>query len=305
MESTTLDVPPSPRLALGTAQFGLPYGRGHQRSPIDRAEVGKILRVASLAGIDTLDTAVSYGDAESIIGEMRPSDAHFDIISKIQRFEDRSNGPAHIGRLAASVYSSRAKLGVNTLDGLLVHHAPELLGPNGADLFGCLLQLKAEGIVRRIGVSVYDPETLSAILDRYPIEIVQLPLNVLDQRFARAGIIEALGRVGIEVHVRSVFLQGVLLGDSASLFEPFCSVRDVISQFHQKATNDGFSPVSAALSFVAQCKGVARIIIGVEGVDHLREGIAAFEMARANAFDASELSIDDLEIIDPRRWPSH
>jgi aryl-alcohol dehydrogenase-like predicted oxidoreductase len=273
--------------------------------PIDRAEVGRILRVAWSAGIDTLDTAVSYGDAESIIGEMRPSDANFDVISKIQRFGDAVNGPAYIERLVASVYRSRAKLGINTLDGLLVHHAPELLGPNGADLFGRMLQLKAEGVIRRIGVSVYDPETLNAVLDRYPIEIVQLPLNVFDQRFAQAGIIEALGHLGIEVHVRSVFLQGVLIREPVGLFEPFCSVRHVISQFHQQAANAGFSPVSAALSFAAQWKGVARIIIGVEGVDHLTENISAFEMARLNAFDASELSINDPEIIDPRRWPRH
>jgi aryl-alcohol dehydrogenase-like predicted oxidoreductase len=236
---------------------------------------------------------------------MCPADAHFEIISKIPRFEHASDEAACMAQVAACAQRSWTKLGVSSLGGLLVHHAPDLLGPMGAALFDGLLRLKAQGVVRRIGVSVYDPDTLSAVLDRYQIEIVQLPLNILDQRFARSGAIAALGRAGIAVHVRSVFLQGVLVGDSATLPRQFSSARHVISRFHQKAKWVGLSPVSAALSFVAQCKGVARIIIGVDGVHHLRESIAAFKMARANAFDASDLSVEDLEIIDARRWPSH
>jgi aryl-alcohol dehydrogenase-like predicted oxidoreductase len=269
---------------------------------VERKAVREILRRAWLSGVDMLDTAASYGQAEAVIGEMRPDDARFSMVTKCPPLADFRCDSGPVEQIVARVRQSRELLKAEILDGLLVHHAPDLLDPVGPELFRNLVQLKMEGIVRRVGVSVYDPETLAAVLDRYPIEIVQLPLNVFDQRFIKCGAVALLRCRGIEVHVRSVFLQGNLIGEGSRLPNALSPVRNRIVQFQQRARDMGHSPASAALTFVAQCEGVTRVVIGVDSEQQLEESVEAFDRALTTSFDASDFNIDDLDIVDPRRW---
>ena len=296
------DLSPSARLALGTVQMGLPYGVMNGREPIDRGAIPEILRLAWASGIDMLDTEAGYGDAEQRIGEAKPKNALFDVISKTPGLEPLNADETKLRAVSDGVQRSLDQLRIDCLAGLLVHQAGDLLGSIGHRLFDELSRLKARNVVRKIGVSVYDPDTLTAIVDRFPVEIVQLPLNVLDQRFARTGVIFELARKGIEIHVRSVFLQGALIADAAHLPAAIAKAGDSISHFQKNAKQQDLSPVEAALSFVNQCEGVRRIVVGVDSSAHLRDIVAAFEKARAVSFDGAGLSIDDLEIVDPRRW---
>jgi aryl-alcohol dehydrogenase-like predicted oxidoreductase len=165
-----------------------------------------------------------------------------------------------------------------------------------------LLRFKELGLVRRVGVSVYDPATLTTIVNRFPIEMVQLPLNVLDQRFWRNGSIAELARKNIEVHARSVFLQGTLLADAAQLPALPTKAGNAISKFHRRAEAGGFSPLVAALSYVIGCAGVDRILIGVDSLKQLQSILMAFEQAEGHSFDGAGLDVEDSAIIDPRQW---
>jgi aryl-alcohol dehydrogenase-like predicted oxidoreductase len=291
-----------PKLALGTVQFGLPYGLAHKGAPVDPVEVGKILHVAWRAGIDLLDTAQNYGSAEEVICRARPTDAHFQIVSKLSRVALASQRDSGDDDIMRSVIDSRTKLAVDRLYGLLLHHAPDLLSPEGPRLFAKLKRMQAEGIVSRLGVSVYDLDTLRALLDRYEFEIVQLPLNVLDQRFRNTEIIPMMRRAGVEVHIRSVFLQGALLSNPDSLDGRVSALRSYVRRFQNLAERAGLSPVEASLSFAANTDGVTHVVIGVDKVAQLAEIVAAFKVARFSIFDASMLGVDDLDLIDPRRW---
>ncbi len=292
----------SAKLVLGTVQMGLPYGVMNGRKPIDRDEIGQILGLAWASGIDTLDTAASYGNAERLIGEAKPNEAVFGIISKTPGLEADTADETNIRRVSDHVQKSLDDLRIDCLDGLLVHHPGDLLGSLGCRLFAELSRLKTRDIVRRIGVSVYDPATLMAIVDRFPIEIVQLPLNVLDQRFANTGVISELAQNGIEIHARSVFLQGALIADVARLPTTIAKAKDAISHFQENAKEQDLAPVEAALSFVNQCEGVRCIVVGVDSSAHLRDIVTSFEKARAVSFDGVGLSVDDPEVVDPRRW---
>jgi len=293
----------TPRLALGTVQFGLPYGLA-QEQPLSRREAAAVLAAAWKGGIDTLDTGAAYGNAETLIGELCPSGARFGVISKTRPVRRGEISSADLENVVAGARRSVAQLGVGALEALLVHHAPDLLVPGGPKLFRALEKLRAQGIVRRLGVSVYDAATLQAVLGQFPVEIVQLPINLLDQRFVQDGTLAELARRKIEVHARSVFLQGVLLTDAAMLPPRFAAVRGRIDRFHAECLAAGISRSAAALGFAAGCRGVSRIVIGVNSAAQLEENLSAFSIAATAQWKPAPAAyaVEDPEIIDPRKW---
>jgi len=290
------------RLALGTAQFGLPYGLGNSGAAVARGEVEQILALAWERGIDTLDTAADYGTAEEMIGLARPAHASFRIVSKAPRIGKDEITQSDLDAVSASAGRSLERLKVSVLDSILVHHAPDLLARGGGKLFATLQAARERGLTKRVGVSVYDPETLATLLARFPIEVVQLPMNLLDQRFERSGMLAELTRRKVEVHVRSVFLQGALLmGDN--LPRHLAAAAPKIRMLRDAAKEHGVTPAALALSYPAKLTAVSRIVIGVQRADELAANLDAFAAASALAgFDAAAYSVDDHAIIDPRRW---
>jgi len=289
-----------PPLALGTVQFGLRYGFNPAPAPAGE-EVAAILRFAWEEGIDTLDTAPAYGDAELRVAEFMPAQARFRIVTKLPA----ARGPVDAGAARRSALESAARLGGRPLEALLAHHAPDLLAPGGEALFAAMERLRAEGVVRRLGVSVYDAATLRAVLGAYPLDIVQLPLNVLDQRLLLDGSLALVAGRGVEVHVRSVFLQGVLLAAPAELPPALAALRAPLERFRAAAGRAGLSCAAAALAFVARCAGVARLVVGVNSLAQLRANVGAYaEAARAAPFDASALAANEVPAVDPRSWPA-
>jgi aryl-alcohol dehydrogenase-like predicted oxidoreductase len=298
-----LSQPGLPRLALGTVQFGLPYGPT-RAVPLSREDAAAVLAAAWKGGIDMLDTGAAYGNAETVIGELRPAGARFAVISKTHPLRRSELGASEITQVVDAARRSVRLLGVPALEGLLVHHAPDLLAAGGDALFRALEGLRAEGLVRRLGVSVYDAATLKAVLERFPVQIVQLPLNLLDQRFLRDGTLAQLARSSVEIHARSVFLQGVLLANAAQLPPRFAGVRERIERFHAACLAAGVSRAAAALGFVAGCPGVSRVVIGVNTAAQLEDNLSAFSVATAASWelDTASYAVGDPEIIDPRRW---
>ena len=292
----------SSRLALGTVQFGLPYGLGNPEAAVPREDVEKIRALAWERGIDTLDTAADYGDAEHVIGLARPANASFKIVSKAPRIGKDEIAQSDLDAVSASAGRSLERLKVSALDSILVRYAPELLARGGDKLFAALRAVRERGLTKRIGVSVYDPETLATLLARFPIDIVQLPVNLLDQRFERSGMLAELMRCNVEVHVRSVFLQGALLmGDN--LPRHLAAAGSKIGMLRDEAKRRGVGPATLALAYPANLTAVSRIVIGVQRADELAANMDAFAAAATLAgFDAAAYSVDDPAIIDPRRW---
>ena len=184
------------KLALGTVQFGLPYGATNKQGQVGAGEIERILARARAAGIDLLDTAAAYGTSEDVLGASDEARAGFSIVTKTQPLRLESIDAEAVERVVDGVRRSVRRLHVAALDGLLVHHAPDLLAPGGDRLYDALQSLRAEGLVRRLGASVYTVDQLLTLLERYPLEIVQLPMNVLDQAFLQTGTLDRLARGG-------------------------------------------------------------------------------------------------------------
>ncbi len=290
---------PSARLALGSVQFGLPYGITHAGGRVAEDEVGAILADAKAAGIDLLDTAAAYGDSEAVLGR-RPEARSFAVITKTLPLRRSAIGPAEIDAVAREFDASLARLGRDHVEGLLVHDAGDLLAPGGAALWAMLEARLAAGQVRRLGVSVYDRAELDAVSARFPLALVQLPLNALDQRLDRDGTMARLAAAGIAVHVRSVFLQGLLLGDPTAAPPGPAAAAPFLRRWHAAVAAAGTTAEAAALAYAATRPGVERVVIGVHSRAHLAAAVTAF--AARPVLEWAALACDDPDVVDPRRW---
>lgn len=283
------------RLGLGTAQFGLAYGVSNDAGQVSLAEAARILDAAYEAGIRTLDTAAAYGQAEAVLSELRAGE-RFDIVSKSPPMREGGAEQA-----LAAVARSLELLGPKPLDAVLVHHARDLAGDDGAKLWDGLTSLREQGRVKRIGFSAYFEDDVLALARRLQPDLIQLPLSVLDQRPLRSGALAELARMNVAVHARSVFLQGLLFLDTPRLPRAIADVAPAIENTRRSIAGAGATPVNAAVSFVMSRPEVARAIVGVTSVAELNDLIAA-AAAPAPKLDWAALAIDHQRALTPSLW---
>jgi aryl-alcohol dehydrogenase-like predicted oxidoreductase len=283
------------RLSIGTAQFGLEYGvQNSGKVPIK--EVGEILKLAQRHQINTLDTAILYGDSEKVLGEVGID--NWQTISKIPELQ---GGCKDITKwVFNSIEMSLKRLKINQLYGLLLHHPKDLIGVSGEKLFLALQSCKDLGMVRKIGISIYDTSELDVILPRYNVDIVQSPFNVLDRRLEESGWLERLHSSGTEIHIRSVFLQGLLLmnrGNRPELFNRWDLLWD---DWENWLEQNQISSLRACLQFVLSYPEIDRIILGVDSVANLEEIL--LNINEVNSIPKPNFDCGDDELINPTHW---
>jgi aryl-alcohol dehydrogenase-like predicted oxidoreductase len=285
-------------LGLGTVQWGLPYGVANNTGQTPSNEVASILQAARLGKVNVLDTASQYGEAEAALGA-NDLDG-FRVISKTPSFCASQISSEDVDKLLQAFRCSLSRLSCSRIDGLLFHRVDDVVAPGGDSLVAAIKSLQESGQVRKIGVSVYDGQQIDAVLQVFRPDIVQLPINVLDQRLLRSGHLRKLKDAGVEIHARSIFLQGLLLMPIERLpayFQPF---RPILSKWIAAASEQGMTPAQAALSFVRDLAGVDVALIGVESASQFTECQTNFNSACH--FDAFDLACDDVELVNPMFW---
>jgi len=284
------------RLALGTAQFGLRYGVANDSGQVSAAVVATILGRSRAAGMDTLDTAAGYGSSEACLGTVGVSDWH--VITKLPALP---NDVVDVSQwVEVQLLGSLRRLAVARLDALLLHQPADLHGPHGRQLMEALEFHRMKGRTRSLGVSIYDPAELDAIYEVWKPDIVQAPCNVLDRRLIRSGWLERLNRTGVRVHIRSIFLQGLLLMSASrrpARFKPWCELLD---RWVRWCAANEKAPLVAALGFGHSIPGVERIVVGVDSAMQLEEILTA--SAAEGAAVPEEFSSTDRDLIEPSRW---
>ena len=210
------------KLALGTVQFGLPYGIANQAGQASRSEAKLMLQLASASGIDTLDTAIAYGSSETCLGEAGVQG--FKVVTKLPVVPDDCGDVS--AWIQQQVNLSLLRLGVTAVYGLLLHRPDQLLGANGAKIYQALQALKDKGQVQKVGISIYAPSELEALIPRFPFDLVQAPFNLVDRRFYSTGWMQRLKDNDVEVHTRSAFLQGLLLMNQSDIPSKFSLLFD-------------------------------------------------------------------------------
>lgn len=287
------------RLALGTAQFGLAYGVSHDGGRVPLDEARNILELAALSGLDMLDAAAAYGESEQVLGALAGADSPFSVVTKTLPIRADAIDADAVDRVEAAFRQSLRRLRRDKVHALLVHDPRDLLNPGGERLWARLEALRARGLADKIGVSVYEGGEIDAAMSRFPLEIVQAPLNVFDQRLLAGGALARATKNGIEIHARSVLLQGLLLMTPEAAAAKLPRAVEKLAAWRKALAEAGVSPLVAALGFALRTPA-ARIVIGIHSAAHLAECLAAAEAAPT--LDYRRFACDDPDLIDPRRW---
>ena len=283
---------------LGTAQWGGSYGIANVSGEPTDESISQFLTVASAAGVSFLDTAPGYGGAEKKMG-MNDLSA-FKIITKVPKLASVSSDEDKKKALEFYFHRSLNDLNINAAFGLLFHHAGDLLGDCGGSLLRALNQFKEEGKLSKVGVSIYSGKEIDAILDVFLPDIIQVPLNVLDQRLINSGHLKTLHELGVSVHARSVFLQGLLHLPVEELPTYFDPIKYLLLEFKEQSAQEGLSVNRAALTFVRDQPYVDKVLIGVESNDQLRQAILDFGIDRT--FDFQVAGFEDDAFLNPSKW---
>jgi len=293
-----------PELCLGTAQFGMNYGITNHQGKVSVETTRAILEVAVSSGISYIDTAQAYGDSERILGSTMPLNHEFKIISKLSAQSLPGYQQGDMKYWERSFQASLERLGVKRLDSFLLHHPADLSKPGSEYLLEWLRSLQERQLVRRLGISAYDAWELSCI-DPELIKVVQVPLSLYDQRMLRDGTIDKLHKQGISVHVRSSFMQGLLV-TPAHRWPSWASQqsRNRQKELAHLAESKDCSLVDMALGFINCQEKVEAVVFGVCSLAELASFLEAWNST--NAWDGTEWKdwcLDDPLLLDPRQWP--
>lgn len=282
------------KLALGTVQFGLDYGVSNKDGKTPIAEVEKIFKTAHEAGIQYIDTAYLYGNSEETIGKCLTSDHSFKIITKTAK-------GINAELLEKNLKESLCKLNQKKIYGLMLHDADDLIKDNG-QFVNKLYEFKDKNIVEKIGVSVYTSEQIEKILENFQFDIIQLPLNVFDQRLIQSGHLKKLKDKNIKIFVRSIFLQGLLLMEYENINNYFEPLKPLIKKYFNFIENNGISKLEAAVSFVKNIKEIDYIVCGINNNSQLQEIIKVYNKTLDLDLGFQDFSCYNENYINPINW---
>ena len=277
------------KLALGTAQFGLDYGITNHSGQVAIDEVKDILEYAKTNNIDTLDTAARYGNSEQVLGEVGVN--NYRIITKTTPLKNGVDG------VIKGFHQSLDNLNTGQVDGLLIHNIDDVKDKRFGDLFHKLNELKEEGLINKIGFSTYTPDQVYFLLENFDFDLIQVPFNVFDTRLIEGGQLQALKKKNIEIHARSIFLQGVLL-DFDNLSSYFSRWEKQFDKYQGAVEKRGLSLLEYALNFTLNVQEIDKILVGVNSTDQLKEIV----QAKKKQSSLSAFPINDISLLNPGLW---
>lgn len=283
------------KIALGTVQFGLEYGVANTKGRVPEETAQEILGLARELGVDTLDTAAAYGTSEEVLG--RTGVDAFKVISKVPSGTEHLEKPANW--VKRCIDQSLSNLRCDSLYGLLLHRPLDLLQSNGRELYDALVDIKRQGLAEKIGISVYGPDDLEK-LAAFDFDLVQAPMNILDRRLKNSGWLEKLSKQGTEVHIRSAFLQGLLLMPAAQRPEYFKPWRSLFTEYDAWVAVQQLTPLQACLGYLNGHPEINKIVVGVDTPEQLREIVSAAKTPTPTVPDNIQTS--DLNLINPGLW---
>jgi aryl-alcohol dehydrogenase-like predicted oxidoreductase len=281
---------------LGTAQFGLPYGIANQAGQVSGIGVAEILGYAWAAGVATLDTAIDYGDSEVVLGKVGVE--QWQVISKLPEIPETCTDIA--SWVHSLVADSLERLKISRFRAILLHRPEQLLGSQGDELYRALVATRDQGKAEKIGVSIYSPDELEALWSRYKFDLVQAPFNILDRRLVASGWMARLHQAGTEVHIRSVFLQGLLLMDAVSRPEKFNRWQPLWDQWHRWLNDQGVTALQSCLAVALAQPEIDQVVVGVDSLKQLEEILACVKTSAA--IPPETLISEDLDLINPSHW---
>lgn len=274
---------PQSTLALGTVQLGLPYGIANQQGQPDDHQAKAILKCAAKHGITLFDTAAAYGTSEQVIGRSLSAAQKQELtvstkLDPLADLDESASDAEVIARVEHSVYQSLYRLGLKTLPVLMLHRWTHYHFKAGL-IIKTLQQLQAQGLIQKLGASVQSLEEGLEALHAPEINFIQLPFNILDQRWSKAGFGGAAqAQKGTHIQVRSSLLQGLLTLPANQWPVQFADVAPALVDFLDKAQQkyERISKADLCLAYARSLPWVDSVVVGAETLAQLEENMALF-----------------------------
>ena len=282
------------KLILGTANASSLYSL-NQSKKINKKNFINILNVAYKNKIKFFDTAPKYKNAEKIIGNLKYKDLN--IISKISNIKNKELKKTMLNEF----YDSKKKLKIKKLYGLLIHDINFFKKRNTRKIVEILKEIKRNKLVNKIGFSVYEPNDVDFILKFIKPDIIQLPLSVLDRRFLSTKKIDKLKSLNIEVHVRSIFMKGLLLLDDNKILRTLPNFKFVLEKYKNWCLKNKISRHQAAINFIKNVRNINGVVFGVDNTDQLTSIINSFKK-KSSVFPKNIYLGIPKKHLDIRRW---
>lgn len=283
------------KIGIGTLQFGLDYGIANTEGKLKDLEIKKIRKIAKFNNINTVDTANVYGNSEERLGYLGFS--NFKLVSKLPVTAppiDRFNW------VLKNVKRSLKKMNVDRLYGMHVHNTKYLLDKNGYKIYNGLVKAKKEGLINKIGVSVYTIQELKKIISKYKIDLVLIPFNIFDQRTIKSNILKELKDRNIEIHTRTTFLQGLLLLKGRKIPDKFEKYKKYFDNWNKIQKKIKIPKFEICLKYALSNKYIDRVIVGIDNSKQFKLLIKAAGYLKINIkpIDASK----EIDLINPSKW---
>ena len=290
------------KLSLGTAQFGFNYGITNKSGKIKNAEIEKILNLAIQSGINSFDTAQDYGDAEKLIGDY-VQERDLKITTKLSNTGIKSFNASSVDKWNQKLNLSLKNLKRDKIETLLIHNPSDLQKPGNIFLKDWLKEIKYSNLVEKVGLSIYSDNDLINV-EREILDIVQLPLSLYNQKLLTNGTLNNLKKLNCEIHVRSVFLQGLLISSSKRWPK---GINNNLKSHHEKLENfiekEEISLLDIALDFVKKISCINKIIIGISSNNDLKEILDSYNKEMYLSLqELKKWNYIDYEHLDPRSW---
>jgi len=283
------------KFILGTVQFGLNYGINNKEGKSSEEEVNNILLLASKSGIRILDTAYFYGNAMERIGNFhRNSGILFDVNTKFKIDPTVT--------IAEQLMESLTCLAIKSVDTYFHHSFSDYL--NNPGILDELQALKEKKYFRKIGVSIYNNDEMMQCINDDQVDVIQLPFNLFDNNNLRGELIGLAKEKGKEIHVRSVFLQGLLFMKASDLPPKLLSLKPYLAQIQKITTDLNISVAELALAYVKKQSGIDGIIIGVDSATQLQNNFLAtgFEMDDYCYNLINGIVVKETALLNPQNW---
>lgn len=282
------------KLGLGSSQF-VPGGSTPPRGRSPEAEARDILTIAGRAGLGVFDCSGAWGKAETLLGDLIPRPVPFRLVIGSVR-PDRG-----ADFVEAEARASLTRLGVERADAIVVPMVSDLFGPQGEAMWARLRGMKDAGLFKRIGVAVHASDDPVGVARRFRPDLIQAPGSLLDQRLLADGTLERIAGMGIEVQLRSIFLNGLLFLPIDRIPGQLKSATRGLSKVRRMIAEGRSDPLQAALGFALSRPEASTVLVNVHSAAELSAVIAAASSPPPD-LDWNEMALDDEVVLDPRRW---
>ena len=285
------------KLVLGTAQFGSDYGITNLTGKVRNKEIIKIFSYAKKK-FNYFDTSQNYKLAEKVLGSFKLYKKK--IITKINLLNISLDKNFEY-ELEKKILLSLKNLKIKKVYCLLLQNIDGYFKKEGDKIYQALIYLKKKKLFKKFGYSIYDFNNIDLICKKFLPDIIQCPFNIFDRRLLKKKNLSKLKKKNIEIHVRSVFLQGVLISfEEKKILKKFKKFKTKFKFLREFVVSKKISNLEACLSFVQNYDGIDKIVIGFENLAQLKE-IYNLKYKKKINFPNS-LTSTNKNLIDPRYW---